>query len=64
MNKLTKSMNAFLFKKYPELYSLIRFGHFELFTDEMGAEYYAWIKTDEGKQYLKGGSKYKEATND
>ena len=35
------------------------FGHTELFTEEMQKEYIAWCKTDEGKQYLKGGSKYK-----
>jgi hypothetical protein len=36
------------------------FGHTELLTDEMVKDYLEWCKTDEGKQYLKGGSKYKE----
>jgi hypothetical protein len=26
----------------------------------MQKDYIEWCKTDEGKQYLKGGSKYKE----
>ena len=34
------------------------FGHLELFTKEMQKEYIEWCKTDEGKQYLKGGSEY------
>ena len=34
------------------------FGHTELFTEEMQKEYIEWCKTDEGKQYLEGGSKY------
>lgn len=39
---------------------LIMLGHVELFTEEMQKEYLEWCKTDEGKQYLKGGSKYKD----
>ena len=34
------------------------FGHTELFTEEMQKEYIEWCKTDEGKQFLEGGSKY------
>ncbi|MBR1833276.1 MAG: hypothetical protein IJ784_12740 [Ruminiclostridium sp.] len=34
------------------------FGHTELLTQEMYDEYLKWVQTDEGKQYLKGGSKY------
>ena len=30
------------------------------FTEEIENEYLTWCKTDEGKQYLKGGSKYVE----
>lgn len=29
---------------------------------KLSEQYIAWCKTDEGKQYLKGGSKYKEET--
>jgi hypothetical protein len=36
------------------------FGHVELFTEEMQKEYLSWCQTEDGKQYLKGGSKYKE----
>ena len=38
-------------------------GHVELFTEEMNEEYIKWCQTEEGKQYLKGGSKYKEEEN-
>lgn len=38
---------------------MIMFGHTELFTEEMQQEYLKWCQTEEGKQYLKGGSKYK-----
>lgn len=37
------------------------FGHTELLTKEMYDEYIKWVQTDEGKQYLKGGSKYVES---
>ena len=30
----------------------------------MAKEYIEWCKTDEGKQYLKGGSKYKESEDE
>ena len=33
-------------------------GHVELFTPEMKNDYIEWCKTDEGAQYLVGGSKY------
>jgi hypothetical protein len=36
------------------------FGHTELFTAEMQKEYLEWCKTDDGRQYLKGGAKYKD----
>ena len=36
------------------------FGHLELFTEEMQKAYLEWCLTDDGKQYLQGGSKYKE----
>ena len=58
MVKLTKSLQHWLFINHPSIIHLLMFGHTELFTEEMQKEYLAWCKTDEGKQYLKGGSKY------
>ncbi len=60
MVKLTCSLKQWLFENYPKLLPLIGFGHIELFTDDMQRQYIEWCKTDEGKQYLKGGAKYKE----
>ena len=60
MVKMTQSLSHWLWENYRKEYTLILFGHVELFTEKMKAEYLAWCKTDEGKQYLKGGSKYKE----
>lgn len=60
MVKLTQSLSQWLFENYPDKLSLIMFGHLELLTDEMYEEYIAWCQTEDGKQYLKGGSKYKE----
>lgn len=39
------------------------FGHIEEFTEELAHEYVDLCRTDEGRQYLKGGSKYKEDDN-
>lgn len=58
MVKLTQSLSQWLFDNHREILPLIMFGHTELLTDEMWNEYIAWCKTDEGRQYLKGGSKY------
>lgn len=55
---LTQSLEHWLFGNYKEKLPLIMFGHTELFTKEMQKEYIEWCKTDEGKQYLEGGSKY------
>lgn len=63
MVKLTQSLSQWLFENHPDKLSLIMFGHLELLTDEMYEEYIAWCQTEDGKQYLKGGSKYKEETN-
>lgn len=60
MVRLTQSLRHWLFVNHPEKLPLIMFGHIELFTDEMEKEYLEWCKTNEGAQYLKGGSKYKE----
>ena len=60
MIHLTESLKQWLFTNYPELLPLIKFGHVELFTPEMNKKYTAWCQTDEGKQYLVGGSKYRD----
>ena len=64
MIKLTQSLSEFLFRKDAQLLSLIMFGHTELLTQELYNEYLEWCKTEDGKQYLKGGSKYREDKND
>lgn len=61
MMQLTQSLEQWLWQFHRKLLPLIMFGHTELFTEEMQEQYLAWCKTDEGKQYLKGGSKYKES---
>lgn len=58
MVKMTQSMEVWLFKYHKDKMALLMFGHLELFTEEMGREYFEWCKTEEGRQYLKGGSKY------
>ena len=58
MVKMTASMEHWLFTNEPEKFVLIGFGHLELFTEEMKEKYLAWCQTDEGKEYLVGGSKY------
>ncbi len=60
MVKLTQSLSKWLFDNHRDIIPLIMLGHLELFTEEMQEKYLAWCATDEGKQYLKGGSKYKE----
>lgn len=63
MIKLTQSLTRWLLINHKDILHLIMFGHTELFTEDMQKEYFAWCQTDEGKQYLRGGSKYKEDTN-
>lgn len=60
MIRLTQSLQEWLWRNHRDLIYLIMFGHTELFTPEMQKEYLTWCQTDDGKQYLKGGSKYKE----
>lgn len=60
MVKLTQSLSKWLFDNHRDIIPLIMLGHLELFTEEMQEQYLAWCATDDGKQYLKGGSKYKE----
>ena len=63
MVKLTQSLKQWLWENHKDITPLIMLGHTELFTDEMENEYLKWCETDDGKQYLKGGSKYKEEQN-
>lgn len=58
MVKLTQSFEHWLWENHKDKIGLIMFGHTELLTDEMLVEYMEWCKTEEGKQYLVGGSKY------
>lgn len=60
MVKLTQSLKQWLWENHKNIIPLIMLGHTELFTDEMKKEYREWCKTDNGKQYLKSGSKYRE----
>lgn len=38
----------------------VDFGHTEVLTDELRAEYLEWVSTPEGLSYLKGGENYDE----
>lgn len=64
MIKLTQSLEHWLWENHREKLPLIMFGHTELLTDEMWAEYIEWCKTDEGKSYLQEGSNYREKDNE
>ena len=63
MVKLTQSLEHWLFENHRQLLPLIMFGHVELITEEMWNAYVEWCKTDDGKQYLEGGSKYVERSD-
>lgn len=60
MVRLTQSFQHWLWVNHRDKIGLILLGHTELITEEMVKEYIEWCKTEEGRQYLKGGSKYKE----
>ena len=60
MVRLTQSLQHWLFENHKDKIGLIMFGHTELLTDEMWADYIEWCKTEEGQSYLVGGSNYKE----
>lgn len=60
MYRLTQSLSHWLWENHRDIIGLLMLGHLELFTDEMEKEYLEWCLTDEGRQYLKGGSKYIE----
>lgn len=57
MVKLTKSLKHWLWKNHRYIFSLILFGHTELFTEEMNQQYLEWCQTEEGRNYLEGGAK-------
>lgn len=59
MMKLTQSLKHWLWVNHNDKFGLILWGHTKLFTEEMQQEYLAWCQTDEGRQYLEGGNKYK-----
>lgn len=59
MVRLTQSLARWLMENHIDKLPLIMFGHTELLTEEMCREYLEWCLTDEGKQYLRGGSKYR-----
>jgi hypothetical protein len=64
MIKLTQSLMQWLWQNgHKEKIPLICFGHIELLTQEMYDKYLEWVQTDEGKQYLEGGSKYNANIN-
>lgn len=58
MVELTQSLGQWLWENHPDIIGLIMLGHVELFDEDMQKEYLSWCETDEGRQYLKGGSKY------
>jgi len=60
MVAMTESLKQFLVRNYPEEYVLIGFGHIEKLTHDIWQEYIAWCDTEDGRQYLQGGSKYKD----
>lgn len=57
---MTQSLEQYLARYHRDKFALISFGHIELLTDEIMYDYLDWCKTDEGRQYLKSGSKYNE----
>lgn len=63
MYRLTQSLFQWLWENHKDIIHLIMLGHTELLTDEMCKEYIEWCNTDEGKQYLEGGSKYDQNWN-
>ena len=60
MVKLTQSLQHWLWENHKDKIGLIMFGHTELLTDEMWADYIEWCKTEDGQSYLEGGSNYKK----
>ena len=59
MVRLTQSLQEWLWRNHRKELPLIMFGHVELMTEEWWEEYLKWCQTEEGKQYLEGGSEYR-----
>ena len=58
---LTQSLQEFLRRKgMLEELVLLDFGHTELLSEDIAAEYLEWVQTPEGMSYLKGGENYDE----
>lgn len=57
MVTMTRSFSVWCMKYHRELYTPLMFGHSELLTEELYQEYLDWVQTEEGQQYLEGGSK-------
>lgn len=57
MIALAQPLYEFLNRYHSDKLQKIISGKLELYTDEMREAYRAWRKTEEGKQYLIGGSK-------
>ena len=58
--KLVQSLKKWICDNHEELLPLIEQGNLELLTKEMQDEYFEWLKTEDGKKYIKDGSEYKE----
>ena len=63
MVKLIQSLEHWIAVNHPDKLITIMFGHVEDFTLEMQHAYLEWVQTEEGMQYLKGGSMYMEGKN-
>ena len=58
---VTQSLQEFLIRKgLLKEFVLLDFGHTEVLTKELYAEYIEWLHTPEGESYLKGGENYNE----
>lgn len=55
---LTQSLSHYLWENHRDIVGLVMLGHAELVTDEIWNAYIKWCKTEDGRQYLKGGAKY------
>ena len=60
MGSSPQSLKKYLENYHSDIIIPLTFGHTELLTQEIWGEYIDWCQTDEGRQYLKGGSKYNE----
>ena len=63
MVKMTQSFSHWCWTYHRDIYTPLMFGHVEELTPELWQEYIEWVKTDEGKKYLKGGECYVEEEN-